>query len=117
ADLPLETVDAIVRKGTDREVDSYSAFHNNFDASGARPTTGLAGFLRELGVEQVLVCGLARDFCVRWSAEDAAKLGFDTRVIWELPRPVDPGNDDAVRRSVAACGVRVVRSGALDEAA
>ncbi|HEY8519147.1 MAG TPA: bifunctional nicotinamidase/pyrazinamidase [Gammaproteobacteria bacterium] len=117
ADLPLETVDAIVRKGTDPAVDSYSAFRNNFDATGARPTTGLAGYLRELGVKQVLICGLARDFCVRWSAEDAAELGFDTRVIWDLTRPVDPGNDDAVRRSFADRGIRIVRSDALDEAA
>jgi nicotinamidase/pyrazinamidase len=106
--LPLEKVDAIIRKGTDRRVDSYSAFRNNWDEHGERPATGLGGYLRDRGIAEVYVCGLARDFCVLWTAEDAADLGFDTVVIWELTRPVDPASDAAVRAALAAKRVRIL---------
>jgi nicotinamidase/pyrazinamidase len=107
-DLPWERVRAIVRKGMDAAVDSYSGFRNNFDAHGARPPTGLAGYLRELGIGHVLVCGLARDHCVRATAEDAADLGFTTTVLWDLTRPVDAGSDATVRGTLTERGVRIV---------
>ena len=109
-DVPWEAARAILRKGTDPEVDSYSAFRSNWNAQGRRPPTGLGGFLRECGVTHVYVCGLARDFCVKWSAEDAADLGFDTVVIWDLARPVDPGSDDAVRAALREKRVTIVES-------
>src|SRR3954464_14565343 len=65
--LPDELVTLKVRKGTGLEVDSYSAFYDD----GGAPT-GLAGYLRDRGVERVFVCGLARDYCVRATATDAA---------------------------------------------
>jgi nicotinamidase/pyrazinamidase len=108
ADLPLDSVALIIRKGMNRTVDSYSAFRNNWDENGRRPATGLAGFLRERGVDEVWVCGLARDFCVLWSAEDAAEAGFSVHVLWDLSRPVDPDSDDRVRASLATCGARIV---------
>jgi nicotinamidase/pyrazinamidase len=111
--LPWERARAIVRKGTDRNVDSYSAFRNNYDARGMRPPTGLAGYLRDCGIDTVYVCGLARDFCVRWTAEDAVALGFSTTVIWDLTRPVDPGSDTATRAVLERCGVRVTDSASL----
>jgi nicotinamidase/pyrazinamidase len=64
--------------------------------------------LRELAVDAVDLVGLARDVCVRWSAEDAAAAGFETTVLWELTRPVDPGSDAAVRTAMIERGVRVV---------
>jgi nicotinamidase/pyrazinamidase len=106
--LPLVHVDAIIRKGTDAHVDSYSAFRNNWNEHGERPPTGLAGYLRERGVDRVSICGLARDFCVRWTAEDAVELGFEATVLWQLTRAVDPASDPAVRAALAACGVRIV---------
>jgi nicotinamidase/pyrazinamidase len=106
-ELPWERARAIVRKGTDRNVDSYSGFRNNYDEHGTRPPTGLAGYLRDCGIGSVYVCGLARDFCVRWTAEDAAALGFHTTVIWDLTRPVDAGSDLATRTSLQRSGVRV----------
>jgi nicotinamidase/pyrazinamidase len=106
--LPRPPLTAIVRKGTDPQVDSYSAFRNNWDAQGTRRPTGLAGMLRELAVDAVDLVGLARDVCVRWSAEDAAAAGFETTVLWELTRPVDPGSDAAVRTAMIERGVRVV---------
>ncbi|MBW3660988.1 MAG: nicotinamidase, partial [Gemmatimonadetes bacterium] len=107
-DLPWERVMAIVRKGTDREVDSYSAFRNNWDPAGERPKTGLAGYLRERGIEHVVVCGLARDFCVKWSAEDAADEGFDVTVVWDVTRPVDPSSNEKVRKDLEEAGARIV---------
>jgi nicotinamidase/pyrazinamidase len=105
--LPWERVSAVIRKGAQQDVDSYSGFRNNWDAAGRRPPTGLAGYLRERGVQEVLVCGLARDFCVKWTAEDAAAAGFRTTVLWDLTRPVVPASDDAVRADLARAGVRL----------
>lgn len=110
AALPLDGVDAIIRKGTDQRVDSYSALRNNWNEHGKRPATGLAGYLRERGITQVYVCGLARDFCVLWSAEDAADLGFGATVIWDLTRPIDPAADTPVRAGLARKRVRIVES-------
>lgn len=108
--LPWERVRAVVRKGTDPEVDSYSGFRNNWDARGERPPTGLAGFLRECGLDRLYICGLARDYCVNWTAEDAADLGFETIVLWDLTRPVDPASDAAVEESLTRLGIHVVDS-------
>ena len=112
--LPWTAVAAVIRKGTDPESDSYSGFRNNWNPEGERPTTGLAGYLRERGVEQVFLCGLARDYCVKWSAEDAADEGFDTYVLWDLTRSVDPSGDDEVRRDLEGAGVGVIESGELE---
>jgi len=100
-------VRAVVRKGTDPLVDSYSGFRNNLDRDGRRPPTGLAGLLRELGVAEVWLCGLARDYCVAWSAEDAVDAGFTTGVFWDLTRSVDPAGDAELRGRLDARGVRV----------
>jgi nicotinamidase/pyrazinamidase len=105
--LPQEPLAAIVRKGNDPDVDSYSAFRSNWDAAGLRPSTGLAGSLRERGVEVVWLVGLARDYCVKWSAEDGAEAGFEVHVLWQLTRPVDPDSDDHVRRALVDRGVHV----------
>ncbi|MEX0691777.1 MAG: nicotinamidase [Gemmatimonadales bacterium] len=106
--LPWERVSMIIRKGMDRASDSYSGFRNNWTPDGTRPTTGLAGYLKERGVTDVVLCGLARDYCVKWSAEDAAAAGFQVRFLWELTRSVDPTGDATVRRDLAAAGVTVV---------
>jgi nicotinamidase/pyrazinamidase len=106
--LPLDEVDAIIRKGTDRKVDSYSAFRNNWDEHGNRPPTGLAGYLRERGITDVHICGLARDYCVLWSSEDAADAGFATTALWDLTRPVDPASDATVRAALEKKGIRIV---------
>lgn len=109
-DLPWDTVDAVIRKGTDPKVDSYSGFRNNWNARGERPPTGLAGYLHERGVRSVHICGLARDVCVRWTAEDAHAAGFDTTVIWDLTRSVDPTGDAALKAALEASGVRIMEA-------
>ena len=111
--VPWERVRAIVRKGTDPEVDSYSGFRNNWDRNHERPPTGLAGYLRECGIAAVYVCGLARDYCVHWSALDAAAEGFTTTVLWDLTRPVDPASDATVRGALERAGVTVIDSSEL----
>jgi nicotinamidase/pyrazinamidase len=105
--MPWTRVSAIVRKGADPRVDSYSTFRNNWDPDGNRPPTGLAGFLKERGIHDVVLCGLARDYCVKWSAEDAAGAGFRTIALLDLSRAVDPASDADVLRDLQRAGVEI----------
>jgi nicotinamidase/pyrazinamidase len=106
--IPWEHADVIIRKGADPKVDSYSAFRSNWNELGNRPPTGLAGYLREHGAERVFICGLARDVCVKWSAEDARQEGFRVTVLWDLTRPVDPLSDEVVWRELSERDVEIV---------
>lgn len=106
-------VSAIIRKGGNPLVDSYSGFRNNWSPEGDRPSTGLAGYLRERGVEDVYLCGLARDVCVKWTAEDAIEAGFRTVLLWDLTRSVRPEGDSRLREDLEGRGVVVAESGAL----
>ena len=85
----LETVraHAVIRKGTDKNCDSYSGFL----AADRKTPTGLAGYLKSRGVTTVFVCGLATDFCVAWTAQDAAAAGFKTYLIEDASRAIDAG--------------------------
>lgn len=103
-------LDTVVRKGCDPKVDSYSGFRENFGPHGTRPSTELADWLRSRGVDEVYVCGLARDVCVLWTAQDAAALGFKTHVLWDLTRPVTPETDVATRAKFDQMGVDVVET-------
>ncbi|AKJ64652.1 nicotinamidase [Kiritimatiella glycovorans] len=107
ADLPWDRACAVLRKGMDPESDSYSTFRNNWDRHGNRPPTGLAGYLRERGVDSVVLCGLARDVCVYWSAMDAVAAGFHTWFLWDLTRAVVPEKDEENRRELEQHGVTV----------
>jgi nicotinamidase/pyrazinamidase len=92
------------------DCDSYSGFRNNWNHSGERPPTRLAGYLRERNIDTVFCCGLARDVCVWWTALDAAAMDFFTYVLWDLTRPVDLGSNDRVRRVLTDNGVEIVDS-------
>ncbi len=111
--IDWSALDAVIRKGSDPTVDSYSGFRENHDQAGARPSTGLAGWLRERGVDEVLVCGLARDVCVLWTAQDAVELGFHVSVLWDLSRPVTPAGDEATRAALQVGGIGIVESARL----
>ena len=74
---------------------------------GERPATGLAGWRHERRIREVHVCGLARDYCVLWSAQDAAISGFAVRFLWELTRPVSAANDAATRIALTECGIHI----------
>jgi nicotinamidase/pyrazinamidase len=92
----------IVRKGTDRAIDSYSALYENDRTT----PTGLTGYLRERGFSRVFLAGLALDFCVRYSAEDARREGFAVFVVEDGCRGIDvEGSVAATRASFAALGI------------
>jgi len=94
--------DLILRKGFRASIDSYSAFFENDRTT----PTGLAGYLRERGITDLTFVGLALDFCVGWSAIDAAKLGFATRVLEGACRAIDLGGSlDAARTEMRTAGV------------
>lgn len=109
--LPDALVTLILRKGTRPEVDSYSAFRENVGPDGSRPTTGLGAWLEARGVERVFLAGLARDFCVRFSAVDAASAGFETFLLDDLTRAVFPDRTAEVNAALDRAGVGVLRSG------
>ncbi|MEO0692378.1 MAG: bifunctional nicotinamidase/pyrazinamidase [Pseudomonadota bacterium] len=100
--LRTDPADLIIRKGFRREIDSYSAFFENDHTT----PTGLEGYLRTRGVDTVTLVGLATDFCVNFSAVDAAKLGFTVRVIESLTRAIDlDGSLDAAKDGMKSAGV------------
>ncbi len=109
----LETggIEEVFYKGTDPAVDSYSAFFDN----AARRSTGLGDYLRQTGVDEVTLVGLATDYCVKFSALDAIGLGFRTRVVEDGCRGVDLQLGDSARAldEMRAAGVEVVRSAEL----
>jgi nicotinamidase/pyrazinamidase len=95
----------VVRKGINRAIDSYSAFYEN----DRRTPTGLVGALRERGLTRVFLAGLAFDFCVRYSAEDARREGFAVFVVEDACRGIDvAGSVAATRASLAALGVSCI---------
>jgi nicotinamidase/pyrazinamidase len=111
--LSREPVCLILRKGSRREIDSYSAFRENPGPGGERPTTGLGAWLGARGIRRVFLCGLARDYCVRWSALDAAAEGFETFVLDDLTRAVDPSRSAETTAALEGARVRLVRAADL----
>ena len=106
-DLHVIHAELILRKGYHHDIDSYSAFYEN----DRKTHTGLASYLRERGFVRIWVAGLAFDFCVRYSAEDARREGFDVVVIEDACRGIDvDGSVAATRRSLAELGIGCVRA-------
>jgi nicotinamidase/pyrazinamidase len=111
-ELDLRRVELIIRKGFRPELDSYSAFFENDHGTA----TGLDGWLRQRGFRRLFLSGLATDFCVAWSAEDAARLGYAVVLIEDacrgigVPRGEGRTTMDEARRRLEALGVMFVRS-------
>lgn len=105
ADLNLRGLHHIVRKGDATEIDSYSGFFDN----GGRRATGLEQYLREANVSDVYIMGLATDYCVKFTALDAVRLGFTTYLIEDGCRGVDlqPGDSQRAIEEMQAAGVRL----------
>jgi nicotinamidase/pyrazinamidase len=102
--LNVRKAELIVRKGFRKSVDSYSAFFEN----DHKTPTGLGGYLKERGFSKITCVGLAFDYCVRYSAEDARQLGFDVTVIEAATRAIDLGGTaDATRKSFAERGIHL----------
>ncbi|PLW75815.1 bifunctional nicotinamidase/pyrazinamidase [Cohaesibacter celericrescens] len=103
-ELETNRADIILRKGNNRDIDSYSAFFEN----DHHTSTGLEGYLRERGVSSLTFVGLATDFCVRYSAVDAAKLGFDVSVDLSACRAIDlDGSLDQAMNDMRGHGVQL----------
>ena len=105
-DLRMDRVEAIFRKGMDREIDSYSGFYDN----GHKKNTGLAGYLRERKASELYFCGLAADFCVYYSILDALNEGFDTLLIEDATKPIDAGKFNEIRDVLTVRGCRIIMS-------
>lgn len=103
-DLRTDAADAVIRKGFRTDIDSYSAFVENDRTT----PTGLEGYLRTRGITALTFVGLATDFCVAWSAIDAARLGFESTLLLEHCRAIDlDGSLGAALDALRAAGVHV----------
>jgi nicotinamidase/pyrazinamidase len=104
-ELRIPHAELVLRKGYHREIDSYSAFYENDHTTH----TGLAGYLRERAFERVYIAGLAFDFCVRFSAEDAKREGFEVAVVENACRGIDiEGSLRVTRQTFETLGIRFV---------
>lgn len=101
--LDLSLIKKVFRKGTDPTVDSYSGFFDN----GKKADTGLDSYLRSKNVEQVYIAGLATDYCVKFTALDAADLGYETIVILDAVKAVNlhPNDQEIAMNSMSEAGV------------
>ncbi len=107
AGLDTKKIDRVFQKGTDKGVDSYSGFFDN----GRKKATGLGDYLKNKGVTDVYVTGLATDYCVKFTALDAAQIGFKTFVVQEACRGVDlnPGDAEKATEEMAKNGVTILK--------
>ena len=103
--LDTDRASAVIRKGSNPLIDSYSAFFEN----DRRTATGLDGYFKTLGIEKIYLVGLATDFCVNYSAQDAAKLGYKVSVFEGMCRAIDlNGSLDLARTEMRDCGVELI---------
>jgi nicotinamidase/pyrazinamidase len=108
--LNVTRAELIVRKGFRPDLDSYSTFYENDHTT----STGLSGYLRERGFRHVYLCGLATDFCVKWSALDALRDGFEVTVIEDACRAIDlEGSLAAALAEMRAAGVAIFASDSI----
>jgi nicotinamidase/pyrazinamidase len=112
AQLRTELFSKVFRKGIDPGIDSYSGFFDN----GKKRATGLTEYLRDRSVNQLFICGLATDYCVKFSALDSIDSGIRTRVIEDACRGVElnPGDSAAAIAEMRQAGVSIVESSSLD---
>lgn len=110
--LDVSRIEKIFYKGVDPEIDSYSAF---FDNASLR-STGLETYLSRQGLEEIFILGLATDYCVKATALDGIRLGFDVHVVADGCRAVDlaPGDGDRALEEMRAAGVRITNSVSLE---
>jgi len=109
-ELNLPHAQLIIRKGCNPDIDSYSAFLE----ADRRTTTGLAGYLKERGIDTVYMVGLALDFCVMFSALDARAAGFNAFVVLDACRAIDrDGSLAAAMERMQTAGVSLIQSNQL----
>lgn len=107
-ELECQKVDKFVLKGTDLNIDSYSAFYNNNRSS----ETGLVGYLKSIGATELYVCGLAADYCVLFSVLDALSEGFDTTLITDATPAINVSPDDGEKavEKMREAGAHIITS-------
>ena len=109
-DLAWTKAELVIRKGFRKAIDSYSAFYEN----DRKTPTGLAGYLRERGLTKLAFAGLATDYCVAYSALDAARLGFDATVLADACRAIDlNGSLAGAKRQMQLAGVHLAEAARL----
>lgn len=119
--LNTDKVAAIFRKGTNVKIDSYSGFFDNGGSpavslaetsSARRASTGAYGYLKELGITDLYLVGLATDYCVKFTAMDGNRLGFNTHVIQDACRGVNlqPGDVDRALAEMQSAGIKIINS-------
>ena len=103
--LDTGQANAVIRKGLNPLIDSYSAFFEN----DRKTATGLDGYFKSLGIEKIYLVGLATDFCVNYSAQDAAKLGYQVSVFERMCKAIDlNGSLELARTEMRDCGVELI---------
>lgn len=113
--LNTQDAHAVIRKGYNRSIDSYSGFLEN----DHRTETGLAGYLKDKGVKRVLIGGLAYDYCVYFTASDGAMKGFEVVIFPDLTQPVGApeGSIDRASQDLKEKGVKFVPSDQVEASA
>ncbi|MDB5263455.1 MAG: bifunctional pyrazinamidase/nicotinamidase [Adhaeribacter sp.] len=109
AAINLNKAEAIFRKGTNPEIDSYSGFYDN----GHRKTTALADYLRGKQVSQIYIMGLAGDYCVYYTAKDALELEFETFLIEDGTRAINPDDFEKAKADITNLGGQIIQSNQL----
>ena len=112
--LDSRRIARVVPKGTDPRIDSYSGFFDN----GRRKATGLHEWLQSQGVDQLLLCGMATDYCVKATALDAVSLGYGTTVVADACRGVNlaPGDIDQALAALREAGIAITQVDAVEGA-
>ena len=105
-ELEMDRVEAIIRKGVQQRIDSYSGFFDN----GHLKATGLSGYLKERGANKLFFCGLAGDICVYFTILDAVNEGFSATLIQDAACPLDMGDYQNKIKVLRKKGVKVIRS-------
>lgn len=107
--LDTKKIEAIFRKGMDKNIDSYSGFFDN----GKKKATGMGDYLQGRGVTEVYVTGLAGDFCVNFTAIDALDLGFKSTIISDATMPINDKNFEKIKENFRLLGGEIINSSAI----
>jgi len=109
--LQISAIDHIFQKALNPEIDSYSGFFDN----DHQTSTGLDSYLAERNIKKLYICGIATDYCVKFTALDAAQLGFDTYLITDACRGVNLQPDDSTKaiEDMQNAGIHIIQSDAL----
>ncbi len=108
-DLETSRIETIFRKGTNPGIDSYSGFYDNSHLK----STGLDGYLKEKGAEELYFCGLAAEYCVYFSIKDALDEGFDATLIEDATRALNQSDFDKTKKDIISSGGRIISANAL----